>query len=177
MCGHAVIALGRYAIDYNLVKPVSPVTTVNIQCPCGPVTAYVQYEDGKPGDVRFHSVQSFAFVTDLQIALEGVGQVHCDIAYGGTFYVFVDIKELGMDLQTTPVSQLMQVGLALKKAVMAAVPLTHPQHSDLAFLYGTIMTDGRDGCGETRQLCVFANGQVSTYTHLPGLQAYLPTIR
>ena len=69
MCGHATIALGRYAVDYGIVKPVSPETVVKLQCPCGLVTAYVQYENGKSGAVRFESVPCFAFATDLTINL------------------------------------------------------------------------------------------------------------
>ena len=62
MCGHAVVALGRYAIDKGIVTKVcSPETVVNIQCPCGLVKAYVKYSDGKTEDVRFLSVPCFAF--------------------------------------------------------------------------------------------------------------------
>lgn len=42
MCGHAVIALGRYAVDQGVVPAVDPVTTVNIECPCGMVIASVE---------------------------------------------------------------------------------------------------------------------------------------
>ena len=45
MCGHAVISLGRNAIDHGLVKPVS-------QCPCGPVTAHVKYDSKKKYDSK-----------------------------------------------------------------------------------------------------------------------------
>ena len=69
MCGHAVIALGRYAIDYNLVRPISPQTQVKIQCPCGLVTAQVDYDakTGKTGQTTFESVPSFAFAVDQTI--------------------------------------------------------------------------------------------------------------
>ena len=69
MCGHGVIALGRYAIDYKLVKPVSPVTQVKMQCPCGLVTAHVEYDTltGKTGQTRFESVPAFAFLVDQTI--------------------------------------------------------------------------------------------------------------
>ncbi len=69
MCGHGVIALGRYAIDYKLVRPVSPETQVKIQCPCGLVTAHVEYdaETGKTGQTRFESVPAFAFSVDQTI--------------------------------------------------------------------------------------------------------------
>lgn len=64
MCGHAVIALGRFAVDYKLVKdPQSPETQVNIHCPCGLVKAFVEYSNGQTGVVRFHSVPAFAFAT------------------------------------------------------------------------------------------------------------------
>ena len=61
MCGHAVIALGRYAIDKGLVQMIEPETEVNIQCPCGPVKAWVSCSNGRSGRVRFQSVPAFAF--------------------------------------------------------------------------------------------------------------------
>ena len=69
MCGHGVIALGRYAVDYNVVKPVNPETPIKIQCPCGLVTAQVEYDaqTGKTGQVRFESVPAFAFTVDQTI--------------------------------------------------------------------------------------------------------------
>lgn len=66
MCGHAVIALGRYAVDYGLIKePTSPETQINIHCPCGLVKAFTQYSNGKTGAVRFLSVPAFAFATGI----------------------------------------------------------------------------------------------------------------
>ena len=52
MCGHAVICLGRFAIDYGLVKGLSsPRMKVNIQCPCGVVSAFTDYDGKKTGKV------------------------------------------------------------------------------------------------------------------------------
>ncbi len=71
MCGHAILALGRYALDYGLVPAVSPETEVKVQCPCGIVTAHVQYDSasGKSGRVLFKSVPSFAFAVDQKIEI------------------------------------------------------------------------------------------------------------
>lgn len=62
MCGHAVLALGRFALDYGLVAvPTSPETAVRLHCPCGPVTAFVPWDGCRSGNpVRFHSVPAFA---------------------------------------------------------------------------------------------------------------------
>lgn len=83
MCGHAVIALGRFAVDYGLVKvPVSPETQVNIHCPCGLVKAFVQFSDGKTGAVRFHSIPAFAFGTGNAVFLN----IQCNIQYNYYYY-------------------------------------------------------------------------------------------
>ena len=65
MCGHAIISLGRFAVDYNYMPMKEPETQVNIQCPCGLVTATVECRDGKTGDVRFESVVAFVSQTGM----------------------------------------------------------------------------------------------------------------
>lgn len=65
MCGHAVLALGRFALDYGLVAaPRRPETAVRLRCPCGVVTAFVPWDGHRSGNpVRFHSVPAFAAAT------------------------------------------------------------------------------------------------------------------
>lgn len=59
MCGHATIALARYAADKGLsTSSTEQEVQVNVQCPCGLVKTFV---DKKTGSVRFHSVPAFAF--------------------------------------------------------------------------------------------------------------------
>ena len=71
MCGHCCISLGRYAVDYKLVQPVSPETRVSIQCPCGIIQTHVEYnaETGKTGSVRFENIPSYAFAVDQVVVV------------------------------------------------------------------------------------------------------------
>lgn len=61
MCGHAVIALGRYVLDTGLVKCSAPEVEVIFYCPCGPVKTFVKYDGNQVCGVRFHSVPAFVF--------------------------------------------------------------------------------------------------------------------
>ena len=160
MCGHAIIALGRYAIDYNLVKPVSPETLVKIQCPCGLVIAHVAYENNKSGAVMLESTPAFAFSVNQTINVEGYGEIQYDIGCGGTFYALADVAQFGLDLSRSPIHELVRAADALSSAVKASVTLSHPEFEDLAFLYGTILTDGKEEEEETANICVFADCQV-----------------
>jgi proline racemase len=161
MCGHAVIALGRWAVDSGLVPAVEPETTVNIQCPCGLVRAKVAVEQGRAGAVRFESVPAFAFTMDRSIEVAGGGQVTLDIGYGGAFYAILPAARLGLDVRRSSVRDLADAASRVTEAARAQIPLAHPDGSDLAFLYGTILTDGGDGSERpSANVCVFAEREV-----------------
>lgn len=161
MCGHAVIALGRWAVDSGLIPAVEPETTVRIQVPCGLVEATVAVRDGNSGGVSFVSVEAFAFDRGFEVAVPGLGTIAVDIGYGGAFYAIVDDRQLGLSVGGSPLEDLVRRATQVTKAVSAAVELSHPTEPDLEFLYGTIVTDGRDGSTEPSQnVCVFADRQV-----------------
>ncbi|CAJ0928345.1 unnamed protein product [Ranitomeya imitator] len=161
MCGHAIIALGRFAIDYGLVDPQSPETPLTIHCPCGLVRAYVSYSGGRSGRVRFHSVPAFTLCTDVTVDVPGHGRVVVDVAYGGAFYAFVSAERFGLDVCSSRTRDLVDAATAVSDAVKAQVNISHPDSEDLAFLYGTILTDGADAYSEepTANICVFADSQ------------------
>ncbi len=162
MCGHAIIALGRYAVDQGLVEAVEPETRVAIQCPCGLVVAHVAVANGKSGRVRFESVPAFAFALDAIAQTREWGPVLVDIGYGGAFYALVAADQFGLDVRTSRTRDLVDVASAITEEVQASVPLDHPDGTDLAFLYGTILTDGKDSGRATASanICVFADAQV-----------------
>jgi trans-L-3-hydroxyproline dehydratase len=46
------------------------------------------------------------------------------------------------------------------ETLKGVLKLSHPQSQELAFLYGTILTDGRDESEESSHMCVFADKEV-----------------
>ena len=153
MCGHATIALARWAVESGRVKG----PTVRLQCPCGLVVATVAAD----GWVRFESVPSFAYALDRVAPTATWGPVTVDIAYGGAFYAFLPADSIGLDLHASPMRAIVDAGEEIAQAVAKAVPIEHPDEPDLAFLYGTILTDGGDGKDvPSRNVCIFAGRQI-----------------
>lgn len=158
MCGHATIALARWAVDSGRVKRREPETIVRLQCPCGLVTARVAAD----GTVRFESVPAFAYALDRIAPTRTWGPVTVDIAYGGAFYAFLSADSIGLDLRSSPMRAIVDAGEEIAEAAAKAVPIVHPDEPDLAFLYGTILTDGGSG-GDgkpSRNVCIFAGRQI-----------------
>ena len=183
MCGHAVIALARWAVHTGRVERQEAETRVNIQCPCGLVRARVAGGRDEAGAVYFESVPAFAFALDRAVQVPGHGEISVDVGYGGAFYALAPASAFGLDVRQSPVRDLVDAADAVSQAVKQQVPLTHPGDADLAFLYGTILTDGADAYGETptapptANICVFAGRQVDRSPTGSGVTARIAIMR
>jgi len=161
MCGHAIIALGKAAVELEWVKAVEPETTVLIDTPAGLVTAHARVANGHVQSTWFENVPSFVVALDKTATVAGIGTVTYDLSYGGAYYAFVDAGSIGLALQPDNGRQIAALGMAIKQAVMESHPIRHPESDDLSFLYGTIFTGpatGKDA--HSRHACVFADGAV-----------------
>jgi trans-L-3-hydroxyproline dehydratase len=157
MCGHATIAIGRWAIDTGRVKPNGPLTRLVLQCPCGIVEVFIHTKDCRPRHVAFHSVPAFVAAMDASVHVQGIGQVSFDLAYGGAFYAVLPASRLGTSIDA-PVAQLIDRATLLSMEVRRRITIRHPEHEELGFLYGIILTDGNEQ--HSQNVCVFADGQI-----------------
>ncbi|MGE0279814.1 MAG: proline racemase family protein, partial [Rhizobiaceae bacterium] len=126
MCGHAVIALGRYAIDQGIVAAREPFTTVKIECPCGLVVARVAVENGKAGAVSFESVPAFLFAANKTLQVPDYGEIGFDIAYGGAFYALADCGQFGLQFGRNRVRDFIDAATTLSEAVKRDFQIVHP---------------------------------------------------
>ena len=165
MCGHAIIAMSTLAVEMNWIEVKEGENILKIDAPCGRITSYTNVEKGEVTGVRFHCVPSFVVGLDRKVQVEGVGEVTYDLAYGGAFYAYVDMKKNNFDFDLTPNSyrQLIQKGMEIKHAVMEMdKEILHPFEKDLSFLYGTIFIDNNKQASgvDSRNVCIFAEGEV-----------------
>jgi len=162
MCGHATIAVGRWAIESGRVAARAPVTEFTLQVPAGLVRISAEVQGGRVGRVAFRSVPGFVEHSRATVAVPGYGDITLDVAYGGAFYAFANAADYGLLLPGSPITDLVAAAWATTGAVRAALPLVHPDDPDLEFLYGTILTDGDDAWSgrPTANVCVFADRQV-----------------
>ncbi len=114
------------------------------------------------GTVRFESVPAFAYALDRVAPTRTWGPVTVDIAYGGAFYAFLAADTIGLDLRASPMRDIVDAGEEIARAAAQAIAIEHPDEPDIAFLYGTILTDGGDGANgrPSRNDCIFAGRQV-----------------
>ncbi len=173
MCGHATIAIGRWLIESGRVVADAPQTRFSIEVPCGVVDLVCDVEGGRVTRTAFDSVPAFLAIEDLSIDVDGVGQVVCDVAYGGAFYAVLPSSRLGLEFFATPMEDLRRAAMAITDHVRKQVAIRHPVEADLGFLYGTILTDDAPPPAPSSNLCVFAEGQIDRSPTGSGVTARL----
>jgi proline racemase len=162
MCGHGIIGLVKVGVETGFFPAQGATTVIKIDTPAGRVTASAHLGAGKVERVSFLNVPSFLLAHDLSVDVPGLGRVRYDIAFGGAFYAYVDVAPLNLDITAHNQSQLIDVGMRIKRAVIASYEIKHPSGDpDLNFLYGTILVKMLHKTDiHSRNVCIFAEGEV-----------------
>ena len=161
MCGHAVIALTKTAVESGVVARTGDVTKVVIDVPCGQIHALAYSQNDVVKHVSFQCVPSFVYAKDQQIHVDGIGMVQFDIAYGGAFYAYVQASSLGLLLVPEQQEKLIEYGRKIKQAIMPQFAINHPTTAELSFLYGVIFIDDSPNQDvHSRNVCIFADGEL-----------------
>jgi proline racemase len=175
MCGHGIIALVTALLELGALPAVAPRTPVNLDTPAGLVRATAHLDaDGHVERVSFMNVPAFLYARDVTLEVTGYGSIPVDVAYGGAFYAILPAERVGLTVAPEHTAELVVAGEAVKPAVNARLAIQHPEESDLSFLYGTILTGPpQDPSHHSRNICVFANGEVDRSPTGTGVSARL----
>jgi trans-L-3-hydroxyproline dehydratase len=164
MCGHATIAVGRWAVDSGRVASTDGRASFMLEAPCGLLAVNVEPGTDGISSVSFESVPSFAYLLDAVVNLPEFGAVRFDIGFGGAFFAVLPASRLGLCFFDSPLRDLAAAGTAVTNAVREAMEIRHPTEPELSSLYGTILTDdgalGEAGGKSSFNLCIFGAGQV-----------------
>ncbi|MBL8153200.1 MAG: proline racemase family protein [Anaerolineae bacterium] len=165
MCGHGIIGLVKVGVQTGLFPSSGAEAVIRIDTPAGRVTATAHLRGGQVERVTFLNVPSFLLARDQVVDVPGLGRVVYDLAFGGAFYAYVDVDQpalAGVEIDARSQSRLIEVGMRIKRTVMAAADIRHPDgDADLNFLYGTILVKMLNMAERhSRNVCIFAEGEV-----------------
>lgn len=125
MCGHDTIGFCTALIEAGMVEVIEPYTYIHLDTPAGLVKTRVKVTNGKAKEVTFTNVPSF-LLTSVEIDVEGMGNVHCDIAYGGNFYGIIDARKLGISLTPDNASHIIEQAITIRNMINENVEVVHP---------------------------------------------------
>lgn len=90
MCGHGTIGVVVALAHLGRIQP----GPVKLDTPAGPVTATLS----AGGEVSFENVPSYRRQAALELYLPGVGDVRCDLAWGGNWFCLIERHDQKLEL-------------------------------------------------------------------------------
>ncbi|MFD1037538.1 proline racemase family protein [Virgibacillus byunsanensis] len=127
MCGHDTIGCCTALVEAGLIETKEPYTHVKLDTPAGLVNVTIKINNGKAEEVTFANVPAFLLKT-IDVEVEGIGAVECDIAYGGNFYGIIDARKLGLDLHTKNASEIIGQAITIRNKINEVEDIVHPEY-------------------------------------------------
>lgn len=125
-CGHGTIGVGVALVETGITLATSPLTTFVVDSPSGPLRLAVKVERGHARETSFENVPAFSIATEIPVDVPGLGRITVDVAFGGNFFAILDAAQAKIEIKADKASQLADIGLKIRDAVNAQVPVRHP---------------------------------------------------
>ena len=145
MCGHGTIGTATVLVETGLVPVKEPVTDIRIETPAGLVHAAVQVADGRASSVTVQPGPAYLHLRDARVAVDGIGAVTLDLAWGGNFYAILPAASVGLDVRPEQHAELIRVGLRIIAAVNEQLAFEHPEQPEIAECKHVILTSPDGG--------------------------------
>ena len=163
MCGHAVIAISKVAIEMGWVNYKEGRNLIKIDAPAGRINCFADVKNGEVIKVSFQNVPCFVYKKDIIFEVDGIGKVIGDIVYCGAFYVYLDVTKVNLHVIPESSDELVRIGTEIKEKVSATTKFIHPTEPEINWLYGTIFYEPlvvEEEKVYSRNVCIFAKGQI-----------------
>lgn len=128
MSGGNVICVVTVLLETGTLLITGPVTEVTLDTPAGLVVARATCSAGRVLAVEVENVPSFVAALDVEISVEGLGDLVVDVAYGGMFYVCLEARPFGLELDPRHGAELARLGEQIKLAAQEQIAVAHPEN-------------------------------------------------
>ncbi len=126
MCGHGLIGTVYTAVECGIVPKVEPETLVRVETPSGIIEATAKVKDGKVDGVTFRNQPSFVYKLEHVVRIKEYGDISVSIAYGGNWYVVVNVEQLGIEIGLKNLDKFGSLNNDILEAVNHSIQADHP---------------------------------------------------
>jgi proline racemase len=163
MCGHGTIGVSKAVFEAGLVPSQEGTNVLKIDAPAGRVVSYVEVRNRHVTSVSFHNVPAFLYQSEVKVVVEEIGEVRVDVAFGGAFYLFVNSRDLDIEIAPEKAEVLRLRAMQIQKAFCAQHKVALPLKPDISWVYGTAIVAPVEIKGDrivSRNIMVFGEGEI-----------------
>lgn len=158
-CGHGSIGTITAMLEMGYLPLTEPYTSVVLETPSGLVRGKALIEEGRVASVSIQNVPSFLYESSLSIETPEFGVLAVDIAFSGNFFALLDISQTALKLNTANLPALVDLGMAVKRAVNRRIKPVHPCLPDINTVELVEIYHKLPGSSAGRNVVIFGAGQ------------------
>jgi 4-hydroxyproline epimerase len=154
MCGHGTIGMITFGLEHGLIQPREP-GRLKVEVPAGVIDIAYQTEGEKVTSVRIVNVPAYVAARDIEVAIDGLGALRIDVAYGGNFYAIVEPQGGYRGLDEMGAARLIDCSLRLRAAIREVYEPVHPLDPTIRGVSHILWADAPKGQGADGRNAVF----------------------
>jgi len=126
MSGSNAICVTTVLLETGMLEMIEPTTTVTLDTPAGLVQSHAACKDGKVSNVKLDFFPSFCEQLSVPVVVEDMGEVIVDVAFGGVYYILVDVNQLNLRIEPAFAQSLVKAGNQILRAAQRQLTVNHP---------------------------------------------------
>ena len=177
MCGHGTIGITTALIETGMVVLQEPETIVSFDTPAGLVTGHARIENGRVAGISVSNVASFLYAENVEVDLPEIGKIAIDVSFGGNFFAMVPAKTLGISIHPDNITQLIRIGMQVKKSVNQSLDVQHPTEKHIQTVELAEIYEKPDpSLPYSKNVVIYGEGQVDRSPCGTGTSAAMATL-
>lgn len=127
MSGSNAMCVTTVLLETGVLPMIEPETRVRLDTPAGLVTALARCRDGRCESVTLDMVPSFVEHLDHPLAVDDIGDITVDVAYGGVYFAFVEGASVGVRVHPDDARRMVDIADRVKRAANEQISVRHPE--------------------------------------------------
>ena len=157
MSGSNTICVVTALLETGAVPMTEPETEVVLETAAGLVRTVATCRNGRCERVALDAPPSFVEALDVPLEVPGLGTVRVDVAYGGCYYLLVDVGQLGLRLERDAARAVVEAAQAIQEAARGTIRVQHPTVPEIDFIsYVMLIGDDEPAAGRLRGATVLS---------------------
>lgn len=141
MSGSNAICTTTVLLETGMIPMTEPSTVVKLDTAAGLITTTAECDNGSCKSVSFDNIAAFVYALDKTISVPIIGNVKIDIAYGGQWYVVASAADLGVTLDPSCGTRLVELGKIIKRATLNICTPEHPENHLIRGINNVIISE------------------------------------
>ena len=154
MCGHGTIGTVTIALEEGFVSPREE-GRLSLDTPAGLVGVEYQRNGRWVDSVTLRNVPAWLEATDVAVEVPGLGELRCDIAYGGNFYAIFEPQPGFEGLDSLSVDDILRLSPEVRRRLNAIVTPEHPDDATIRGVSHVMWTGPAHDAGADARNAVF----------------------